>query len=143
MNPELKQKADRLIAEAEQHRDRLIAKAVADRKISADRADDYRRMYNASPETIERLLTAPVAEGGLVAGINLGGNPFPELPTAYPAEWLPEVHQGRPLHGSIDYDDVAAAIDGASQALPAPRHGAARHAPPTPPAARSPITIEP
>lgn len=140
MKPELKQKADRLIAEAEAHRDRLIAKAVADRKISADRADDYRRMYNASPETIERLLTAPVAEGGLVAGINLGGNAFPELPTDYPADWLPEVHQGKPLHGSIDYEDAAAAIDGASHALPPQRHAAAT---PAPPAARSPITIEP
>lgn len=137
MHPELKQKADRLIAEAKQHRDRLIAKAVADRKISADRADDYRRMYNASPETIERLLTASVEQGGLVAGINLGGNPFPELPTDYPAEWLPEV-QGKQLHGKIDYEDAAAAIDGASHALPPQRH-----APPAPPAGRDRITIEP
>ena len=137
MNPELKQKADRLIAEAEADRDRLIAKAVADRKISADRAEDYRRMYNASPETIERLLTAPVAEGGLVAGINLGGSAFPELPTDYPSEWLPEV-QGKPLHGKIAFEDSAAAVDGAAGALPVRRHAAASS-----PAGRNPITIEP
>ena len=138
MKPELKHKAERLIAEAEANRDRLIAKAVADRKISADRADDYRRMYNASPETIERLLTAPVAEGGLVAGINLGGNAFPELPSDYPAEWLPELHGGKPLHGSVAFEDSAAAAGGAAGAVPSRRHASASS-----PAGHNPITIEP
>lgn len=139
MKPEMKQKALRLIAEAEVHRDRLIAQAVADRKINADRAEDYKRMYNASPESIERLLTAPVAEGGLVAGINLGGDPFPELPTDYPVEWLPEVHGGRPLHGGVAFEDHAAAVDSASGATPPRRHASSA----SPPAAHNPITIEP
>lgn len=136
MKPELQQKALRLIAEAEQHRDRLVAQAVADRKIAKDRAEDYKRLYNANPEIIGRLLTAPVAEGGLVAGINIGGDPFPELPTDYPADWLPEV-RGTPLHGNIAYEDAATALDGLSRAAPT-----RRHAPAAPPAARSRITIE-
>lgn len=138
MKPELKQKADRLIAEAEAHRDRLIAKAVADRKISADRAEDYKRMYNASPEIIGRLLTAPVAEGGLVAGINVGGDPFPEgQSTDYPTDWLPEV-QGKRLHGGVAFEDNAAAVDSAAGATPPRRHASA-----SPPAGHDRITIEP
>ena len=137
MKPELKQKADRLIAEAEENRDRLIAKAVADRKIAADRAEDYKRMYNASPEIIGRLLTAPVAEGGLMAGINVGGDPFPEQPTSYPAEWLPEV-QGRRLRGNVAYEDHAAAVDAAAGAQP---RGSRRSASPAAPSSR--ITFEP
>lgn len=138
MKPELKHKADRLIAEAEADRDRLIAKAVADRKISADRADDYKRLYNANPQIIGRLLTAPVAEGGLVAGMNVGGEPFPELPTDYPTDWLPDVHQAKPLHGQVAYEDHATRLDSASQGVP-PR----RHTPPPPPAGRDRITLEP
>ena len=137
MKPDLKQKADRLVAEAEAHRDRLITKAVADRKISADRADDYKRLYNANPEIIGRLLTAPVAEGGLVAGINLGGNAFPEGQSMdYPAEWLPEV-QGKRLHGGVAFEDDAAAVDSAAGATPPRRHASAA------PAGRDRITLEP
>jgi len=104
-------------------RDGIIALAVKARKIAPDRAGDYSRMYDADPRGIFNLLTAPVEEGGLMAGINIGGDPFPEQPTGYPRDWLPETRGG----GDIGFADPGPAH------APAPRRAAA--------AAR--ITIEP
>ncbi len=104
-------------------RDGIIAKAIKARKIAPDRADDYRRLYDADPRGIFNLLTAPVEDGGLMAGINIGGDPFPEQPTGYPAEWLGDSLRGR---GSIGFAD-----------------GGTIQAPATPAAPRSRITIEP
>ncbi len=104
-------------------RDGIIAMAVKARKIAPDRADDYRRLYDADPRGIFNLLTAPVEEGGLMAGINVGGDPFPEQPTDYPRDWLPETRSG----GVIGFADP----------------GVVHAAPATPAAPRSRITIEP
>ena len=102
-------------------RDGIIARAVKARKIAPDRAGDYQRLYDADPRGIFNLLTAPVEEGGLMAGINIGGDPFPEQPTDYPAEWLGDsLDRGR---GNIGFSDggVHAAPAPATPATPAGR----------------------
>jgi hypothetical protein len=67
----------------------VIAAAVRARKIVADQADNYRRMYDADPAAIRRLLTAPVAQGGLAAGIVPAATSIPILPEEeYAAEWV-------------------------------------------------------
>jgi len=72
-------------------RDRVISAAVRDKKITADSADAYRRMYDANAQGVTQLLTAPVERGGLMAGV---ASPAPSPVDAYPAEWVPEL--GRP-----------------------------------------------
>lgn len=99
------------------YRDALIANAVKARKIAADRADDYRKMFDASPGSIAHLLTAPVKDGGLMAGINVGGDPFPKEPTEYPKHWI---QAGSSPTGSVIFEDQAAAMDGLSMTPPAP-----------------------
>lgn len=72
-------------------RDNLIAAAVRERKIAADREADYRRMWNADPAVIRRLLTARVADGGLAAGQVVAGSSPPAAPAepdGYPREWF-------------------------------------------------------
>jgi hypothetical protein len=81
-------------------RELLIGEAVAARKIAADRAGDYRRMYDAMPAEVEHLLTAPVESGGLMAGMIAPPTPAPFTPNAagptdYPQNWVPEVGSGR------------------------------------------------
>ena len=84
-------------------RDTLIASAVQTRKIAPDRAEDYKRMWDADPKGIHHLLTAPVAQGGLLAGNAAAFNPLPPVEAAYPAEWLPET---RP-RGQVNFEDGA------------------------------------
>ena len=69
-------------------RDNLIAAAVRERKIAADREADYRRMWNADPAGIRRLLTARVTDGGLAAGQVLASGTAFEREPDYPPEWV-------------------------------------------------------
>jgi hypothetical protein len=86
------------------YRDLLIANAVKARKIAPDRADDYRRLFDADPHGVKRLLTAPVEEGGLMAGVAAVENPLPPVPTDYPREWIGERRPG----GNIAIEDAGA-----------------------------------
>jgi hypothetical protein len=98
-------------------RDSLIAAAVTARKIAPDRAEDVKRMYDNDPKSIEHLLTAPVAEGGLMAGNAAAYNPLPPPVVAeYPADWLPEVGTGGRQGGNVMLDGVA--VDVTAQAPP-------------------------
>jgi hypothetical protein len=90
-------------------RQRVIAQAVAARKISADRADDYRRLFDADPRGITRLLTARPEDGGLMAGMNVGGDPFPTPAADYPREWL-QGQTGAPS-GTVAFDDNTTRLD--------------------------------
>jgi len=104
------------------YRDMLIGNAVRARKIAADRADDYKRLFDADPRSITHLLTAPVERGGLMAGVafDRNGQPAPPPPDDYPAEWLPET-QGRSLHGSVAFEDATTATEAVSATPPARR----------------------
>lgn len=106
------------------YRETLIGNAIRARKIAADRADDYRRLYDADPVTITRLLTAPVEQGGLMAGIafDRSGQPAPPPEDEYPAEWLPET-RGKALHGQVAFEDATTAVESASLTPPAGRSG--------------------
>lgn len=116
-------------------REGLIARAVRLRQIAPDRADDYRRLYDADPMGITRLLTAPVSEGGLMAGVAAAEAPFEPAPTEYPREWL---HDGSRPTGRVSFEDVGTAADALASAQPTPRQT------PAPPAGRpSRVTIEP
>ena len=53
--------------DAERIRDNVLDDAVRAGKIEAAARDEYRRMYDANPVAIRRLLTAAVEEGGLNA----------------------------------------------------------------------------
>jgi len=70
------------------YRAMLIGRAVAARKIAPDRADDYRCLFDADPKSITHLLTAPVEDGGLMAGNAASVAPLPPVPTEYPRQWL-------------------------------------------------------
>jgi hypothetical protein len=122
------------------YRDLLIANAVKARKIAAARASDYRRLFDASPQAISHLLTAPVEQGGLMAGINMGGEPFPSEPTEYPRQWI----AGSRERPSVMFEDFGAALDGISHAPPAsdPRPGGGFDVPPAGGAIPG-VTIEP
>lgn len=50
-------------------RDQIINRAIHDQRISASQADEYRRLYDAQPAVIRRLLTAKGGEGGLMPGL--------------------------------------------------------------------------
>src|SRR5438067_1161812 len=50
-------------------RETAIAAAIRDGKIDGARADEYRRMWDANPGIIRRLLTARVEDGGLMPGL--------------------------------------------------------------------------
>lgn len=104
------------------YRDMLIGNAVAARKIAADRADDYKRLFDADPSSITHLLTAPVERGGLMAGVayDRAGQPVPSPPTDYPAEWLPET-RGRQVHGTVAFEDARTATEAVSVTPPARR----------------------
>ncbi len=68
-------------------REQLIQRAIGERRISAAQADEYRRLYDAQPEIITRLLTASSAEGGLMPGL-ADAHAFYEGATDYPDAWL-------------------------------------------------------
>lgn len=110
-------------------RDGVVAAAVKAKKISAERADDYRKLWDASPQDVFRLLTAKVEDGGLMAGVNLGGEPFPEAPTSYPREWLAE---GQPT-GAVAFEDQQARVDAVAATPPANRGGPPASTPPSNP----------
>lgn len=110
-------------------RDSVIARAVNDRKIAADRADDYKRMYDANPNGMFNLLIAPVAQGGLVAGMNMGGDPFPVRPTDYPKEWLGQEQRHAPVTFEDQYTAVEAAV---FEPQPPPDHSPRHPAPSVP-----------
>lgn len=95
-------------------RDGIIARAVVARKIAPDRADDYRRMYDENPMGVFNLLTAPVAEGGLMAGLANHENP---VPTEYPREWLDS--SDAPA-GSVAFEDTVTLTESVSAAAPQP-----------------------
>jgi hypothetical protein len=114
-------------------RDQIVARAVASKKIAADRADDYRRLFDADPRGITRLLTAPAEDGGLVAGINVGGEPFPTPATEYPREWLAG-QSG--VSGSVAFEDTTTRIDALTGGVP-------RRAPAPAATATPAITVEP
>lgn len=97
------------------YRDLLIDKAVSARKISAERASEFRSMFDRSPLAVANLLTAPVDKGGLMAGINMGGKAFAASEEAeYPAEWL-----GQPApRGTVAYEDPTARVDAAAGYVP-------------------------
>ena len=74
----------------------VIAAAVKEGRIAPAQKDNFVRMYETDPNGAERLLTASVADGGLMPGTipveARGIDPAPDTSTeAYPAEWLPEV----------------------------------------------------
>lgn len=113
-------------------REVLIGQAVQHRKIAAERASDYRKMYDAMPEQVEHLLTAPVEQGGLMAGIVPGPTPLrfaPNLPasagvapaadgpTDYPAAWATPSGTG-----SIMFEDNSAKLEALTNHVP-PRSG--------------------
>lgn len=114
------------------YRDMLIGNAVNARKIAPDRAEDFRRLFAADPKTVERLLTASVEQGGLMAGVAELGNPRPIPPTEYPREWI----AGSRPTGGVAFEDQQAASAGVGGVMP----GRAASPPPSGP---SPITIEP
>lgn len=127
--PEVRAKADRLIAEQRQIRDGLIANAVETRKIAPDRAEDFKRMYDTDPKGITHLLSAPVEHGGLMAGNAAVHNPLPPPPPdGYPAEWL---GSGSPS-GQVTFEDGGTAPQAVAGALPTAA-----------PAEPSRITLEP
>lgn len=101
------------------YRDLLIGNAVKARKIAPDRAEDYRRLFDADPNGITHLLTAPVREGGLMAGNAAAVAPYApgEQPDEYPREWI---EQRRPS-GAVAFEDHGTAADAMSGAMPAPR----------------------
>ena len=98
-------------------RDSVIAAAVKARKIAPDRAADYKRLWNADPSGIRHLLTAPVEQGGLMAGVAAPVAPFDPVPDEYPSDWLPEL-EGKQLNGNVAFEDASAATQGASGAGP-------------------------
>lgn len=101
-------------------RDKIIAGAVAARKIAPERSEDYRRMFDAAPVEVTQLLSAPVAAGGLMAGMNLGGEAFPTADNDYPREWLDAADGG---HGSVMYEDDAAKIEAIAATAATPPQG--------------------
>lgn len=110
------------------YREMLIGHAVAARKIAPDRAADYRRMFDANPSGVAHLLTAPVREGGLMAGNAAVHNPIPPGADEYPPEWLPETRGGA-LRGEVAFEDQQARLDGTSTVLPRTDHRPAAAAP--------------
>ena len=101
-------------------RDAVIAAAVNTRKIAPDRADAYKKLYDADSRGIHHLLTAKVEEGGLMAGNAAPVAPFDPVPDQYPEGWLPEL-QGKQVHGQVAFEDATAATDGHAGALPPQR----------------------
>lgn len=95
-------------------RDAVIARAVNHRKIAPDRAADYKRLYDADPRGIFDLLTAPVEEGGLMAGVAAADNPLPPPPQEYPREWI----AGSRPSGRVAFEDAQSATEGVSSAVP-------------------------
>jgi hypothetical protein len=81
-------------------RDQLIATAVRSRKIAPAGADEFRRRYDADPQGVTHLLTAPVMEGGLMAGVAAAVAPFDDDPTEYPRDWLGD----REASGAVQFE---------------------------------------
>lgn len=119
-------------------RDGLIAHAVQTRKIAPDRADDYRRLYDADPRGIHHLLTAPVEQGGLMAGNAAAVAPFEAQPDEYPTEWL----AGQPGRGSVAFEDHSVKVE-AITATGVPRAGTVPAAPSVPGSPGGGVFIEP
>jgi hypothetical protein len=82
-----------------QRRDGIIAAAVKDGRISPAQKDSFKLMFSKDPQGAETLLTAEVDKGGLMKGTipvsARGTDPsVVDVPEeAYPAGWLPELHQ--------------------------------------------------
>lgn len=95
-------------------RDSLIDRAVTARKIAPDRADDYRRMFDADPRGVHHLLTAPVESGGLMAGNAAAVAPFDPVPTEYPRAWI----SGSRPTGAVGFEDQATRNQGAAGFVP-------------------------
>lgn len=76
------------LREFQQTGDELIAAAVKAGRIPAERATDYRRMFNAAPLETHRLLTA-----GRSASVPASAPAPAPSGAEYPAGWLPEVGQ--------------------------------------------------
>lgn len=114
------------------YRDLLIGRAVSARKIAPDRAEDFRRLFAADPNTVERLLTAPVEQGGLMAGVAELDNPRPIPPTEYPREWI----AGSRPTGGVVFEDQQTATAGVGGVMPGRSEQPAR-------TDASRITIEP
>lgn len=92
-------------------RDRIVAEAVRLRKIAPEDAESHKRHYDENPEGWGHLLTAPVEQGGLMAGLVLSG----DHPTEYPSHWL---GAGTRPSGAVVFEDSAAAVEGAAGAAP-------------------------
>ncbi len=95
-------------------REGLIARAVRLRQIAPDRADAYKRLYDADPNGITHLLTAPVDEGGLMAGNAAPLNPLPPQDDSYPRHWVAGSHPT----GTVTFEDTQSRTAGVGAALP-------------------------
>ena len=69
----------------------LIAAAVADGRIPASRGDHYAHRYADDPDGTAKLIARlePGSASFAAAGAGTSAD------SAYPAEWLPEIHGGR------------------------------------------------
>jgi len=106
----------------------VIASALREGKINAAQSAGFERMFDSDPRGALQLLTAPVSEGGLMAGVHnsVTAAQSDVADDAYPADWLPEV-RGSGSGGRIAGDDpgrVAAQVPAAPAAPPATTTGA-------------------
>ena len=88
--------SNRTTTDAERVRDNILDDAMRAGKIAAANRDEYRRMYDADPVAIRRLLTARVEEGGLMPGlVGPGEDPASAAPGGYDESWLSPIERER------------------------------------------------
>jgi hypothetical protein len=107
-------------------RDNVIRAAIRARKIPASAEEQYRRLWDADERSTQHVLTAAVADGGLLPGqVSLAPG---EAPSDSPAQWFPETQSGTPAAAPPSHAPAPVASP-AAPAQPAPRVATASGAP--------------